>query len=77
MEPESISFEEAYKRLEEIVRALESKDMPIDQAVELYEVGVKLIRQCNAQLDSAELRIRQLSGVGDGEPRLTPMVDAK
>ena len=73
MEPESLSFEAAYDRLEEIVRQLEGDDLPIDRAVELYELGVSLARRCSEALDGAELRIKQLVQTSDGELGVAPM----
>ena len=73
MEPVELSFEEAYARLEEIVRRLEGDDLTIEQSVELYEQGVGLVRQCNARLDGAELRISQLAPGGDGELTVVPL----
>ena len=72
MEPGALSFEEAYARLEEIVRRLEGDELTIEQSVELYEQGVELVRQCNARLDGAELRISQLAPSDDGELRVAP-----
>ena len=73
MEPEALSFEEAYARLEEIVRRLEGDDLTIEQSVELYEQGVALVRHCNARLDGAELRISQLAPGPDGDLRVVPL----
>ena len=73
MEPEALSFEEAYARLEEIVRRLEGDDLTIEQSVELYEQGVALVRHCNARLDGAELRISQLAPGPDGDLKVVPL----
>ena len=73
MEPEALSFEEAYARLEEIVRRLEGDDLTIEQSVELYEQGVALVRHCNSRLDGAELRISQLAPGPDGDLRVVPL----
>jgi exodeoxyribonuclease VII small subunit len=73
VEPEALSFEEAYARLEEIVRRLEGDDLTIEQSVELYEQGVALVRHCNARLDGAELRISQLAPGPDGDLRVVPL----
>ena len=73
MEPETLSFETAYDRLEAIVRQLEGDGLAIDQAVELYEQGVGLVRHCSQCLDGAELRIKQLAQTADGELGVAPM----
>jgi exodeoxyribonuclease VII small subunit len=54
-----LSFEEGYAQLEEILHTLESGDLPLEQALGLYEQGVTLAALCARQLDEAELRVRQ------------------
>lgn len=73
MDLERLSFEDAYARLEDVVRRLEGDDLTIDESVELYELGVKLLRHCNLRLDGAELRISQLVATGDGELAVGPL----
>lgn len=63
---EALSFEDALKRLEETVRSLESGDTPLAQLIERYEQGSALLRQCEARLREAELRIEQLRPTKDG-----------
>lgn len=52
-----IKFEQAMKRLEEIVKLLEEGNLSLDEAIELYEEGVKLSRVCNNILKSVEKRV--------------------
>jgi exodeoxyribonuclease VII small subunit len=59
-EPASPSFETALAELEAVVGRLESGDLPLEQALEAFESGVKLSRQCAATLDAAERRIEIL-----------------
>lgn len=59
-ELEALSFEQAFTELEELVRQLEAGDLSLDQTLALYERGMALAAYCNAKLDNAELRIRQL-----------------
>jgi len=60
-----IKFEAALARLEEIVKALESGNAPLDSSLALFEEGVGLVRLCSSQLDFAESRIKILvSGEG-------------
>lgn len=66
---EKLSFEEALTALEQVVRRLESGEEPLDQSLELYERGEQLRRHCQARLDAAQMRIRQI--VTDGEGRAT------
>jgi exodeoxyribonuclease VII small subunit len=67
-----LTFEQAYARLEEVVAELESADLPLDRAVELYELGMRLVRYASARLDSAELRVGQLVPSADGELGVGP-----
>ena len=70
------SFEEALKRLEEIVRLLEEGDVGLNEALAQYEEGVKLLRQSYDLLQRAERRIELLSGVdADGNPICEPFDD--
>ena len=55
------SFESSLKRLEAIVESLEGGKVPLDEAVELYEEGIKLSRECAEKLKSTELKIRKLA----------------
>jgi exodeoxyribonuclease VII small subunit len=70
------SFEEALGQLESIVRQLEEGEIGLNEALEQYEKGVKLLRRCYDLLEHAERRIELLSGVDpQGNPLLTPMDD--
>jgi exodeoxyribonuclease VII small subunit len=57
---ESLSFEGALDQLEQTVARLEGGDMPLEEALELFEAGVQLSRQCNQTLEAAERRIEVL-----------------
>ena len=64
---ESISFEEAMKRLDAITAELSREGVSLDQALSLYEEGVKLARICNAKLEDTERKIKMLRVSADGE----------
>ena len=71
-----ISFEDALKRLEEIVHLLEEGDIGLSESLERYEEGVKLLRQSFELLGRAERRIELLSGVdAEGNPVTQPFDD--
>jgi exodeoxyribonuclease VII small subunit len=55
------TFEDSIKRIEEIVESLERGDVPLDEAVSLYEEGIQLSKTCGEKLKAAELRIKKLS----------------
>lgn len=63
---DSVSFEAALLRLEEIVKALESGNAPLDMSLTMFEEGVALVKYCNEKLDSAEQRIKILVMKQDG-----------
>lgn len=54
-----LSYEEAYQQLEQVLQALESGDLPLEQSLKLYELGATLTAHCARKLDEAELRVRQ------------------
>jgi len=55
-----LSFEEALKELERIVTRLESGDAQLQEAIDLYERGDQLRRQCASRLDAAQARIEAI-----------------
>ncbi len=65
---EQLSFEDALRRLEEIVRTLEKGEAPLDQSIELYQEGDRLRRHCEARLKDAQARIEQIAFGSDGQP---------
>jgi len=58
---EKISFENAYKRLEEIANSLESGDIELEKSFALYEEGQKLMMVCQKMLDKAEKKLKVIS----------------
>ena len=59
------SFEEMLKRLEEIVRALDNVETPLDTSLALFEEGARLVRLCTDKLDAAQQKVTQLTA-GEG-----------
>ncbi len=57
----SLSFEDALRALESIVRRLESGDVPLDESISLYSQGEALRKQCTQRLADAEARIQKLT----------------
>lgn len=68
MSEASKSFEAGLRRLEEIVRKLESGDLPLEEALALFEEGTRLAKDGNALLDKAELKVARLMKGPDGAP---------
>jgi len=71
-ESEDLSFEAALERLEAIVEAMESGQMPLEQMLAEYEQGMKLAAVCARKLAEAELKVQQLEKSADGQFRLRP-----
>jgi exodeoxyribonuclease VII small subunit len=69
----SLPFEEALTKLEGIVEAMESGDLPLELLLARYEEGVKLSKVCQEKLAEAELRIQQLEKTAAGEMKLKPL----
>ncbi len=59
---DELTFEEALRRIEEIVQELESGRIGLDDAIVRYELGVRLIKHCRQILTRAERRVRLLVG---------------
>ncbi|MFZ3091406.1 MAG: exodeoxyribonuclease VII small subunit [Nitrospirota bacterium] len=67
-----IRFEEAIRRLEEIVNRLETGDIPLDDSIKLFEEGVKLYQICLKRLDEAEKKVEILLKDKNGIRLLKP-----
>ena len=66
------SFEEALKRLDEIVSQLESGGATLDQSVAAFKEGIELVKYCSSRLDAAEQSVKQLVQEEGGGFRLEP-----
>lgn len=62
-----LSFEAALGKLESIVEAMESGDVPLAKLLAKFEEGSKLLKTCEARLKDAELKIEQLKKQKDGK----------
>ncbi len=63
------SFETGLRELEQIVKEMESGDLPLERALELFEKGMKVSETCRRQLEEAETRVEVLVRKGD---KVTP-----
>jgi exodeoxyribonuclease VII small subunit len=70
---DNMAFEEALKRLEGIVEAMEGEDLPLETLLARYEEGTKLAKICQAKLADAELKIQKLEKNNAGEAVLKPL----
>lgn len=68
MAVKKLGFEQSIQRLDEIVRHLESGDMPLSESLGLFEEGTKLISDCSKMLDEAEQKVVKLKKGENREP---------
>ena len=64
------NFETSLAALEKIVRDLEVGDLQLEESLTLFEIGVRLARECQERLDQAERRVEILLRDSDGNPRV-------
>ena len=62
---ETLTFEQAYSQLEETVQQLDTGNLPLAEAISLFQRGMALAKHCGLQLDNAELSIKRLTPAGD------------
>ncbi|MCC7403663.1 MAG: exodeoxyribonuclease VII small subunit [Bdellovibrionales bacterium] len=64
-----MSFEKKLDRLEKIVKEMEEGELTLDKSLKIFEEGVQLARECQAQLSEAEQKVKVLLAVrNDGTP---------
>lgn len=73
VKPGELPFEEALGKLEAVVEAMESEDLPLETLLAKYEEGTKLARTCQDKLAEAELRIQVLEKNAAGDLKTRPM----
>jgi exodeoxyribonuclease VII small subunit len=71
-----MTFEEALADLEQVVRQLESGNVPLEQSIAFYERGALLKKHCESKLDAAQARIEQIT-LSEGAPAGTAPFDAQ
>ena len=67
------SFEESMQRLEQIVRAMERGDVPLEESLKLFQEGTALVQACGKLLDDAQLQVQKVLTAADGSPVLEEM----
>lgn len=68
MSENTMTFEAAMQRLEQIVRAMERGDAPLDDSLKLFQEGTELVRSCAKMLDNAQMQIKKVMTAADGSP---------
>jgi exodeoxyribonuclease VII small subunit len=62
-----LSYEDAFQELDAIVMQLEGGELPLEEALKLFERGQKLASRCNMLLEKAELKLRKLVPDDNGD----------
>ncbi len=62
------TFEQNMQRLEQIVRAMERGDVPLEESMKLFQEGTELVRGCGKLLDEAEMQVKKIMSAPDGMP---------
>lgn len=69
--PDEPSFEDAMERLEEIVSAMEGERMPLEDMVQSYAEGARLLKQCRQRIDAARQRVELITADLEGTGKAT------
>lgn len=77
MSEPKMSFENNMQRLEQIVRALERGDVPLDESLKLFQEGTDLVRACQTMLDTAQQQVQKVLSDANGMPVMEDMPDAE
>ena len=75
MSKKSKTFEESMSRLEQIVRAMERGDVPLEESLKLFQEGTELVKTCTKLLDDAQLQIKKVMTAADGSPVMEDFAD--
>ena len=62
------TFEENMQRLEQIVRAMERGEVPLEESLKLFQEGTELVQKCSKLLDDAEQKVNKIIIQADGSP---------
>ncbi|MDC1150326.1 exodeoxyribonuclease VII small subunit [Gammaproteobacteria bacterium] len=62
-----IDFESSLKELESIVTKLEDENINLEDSVKSFEAGINLVKECQKQLEDAELRVKELLDDGTSQ----------
>lgn len=68
MNQQNRTFEESMQRLEQIVRAMERGDVPLEESLKMFQEGTELVRNCGKLLENAQLQIKMIMTAPDGSP---------
>ena len=66
VEPSKVGLEESLTELEQVMEAMESSELSLEQSFTLYKKGMDLLLQCNQAIDKVEKELMILEGMNDG-----------
>ena len=75
MNEKNMTFEKSMERLEQIVRAMERGDVPLDESLKLFTEGTELVRSCGKLLDDAQMQVQKVVKGTDGNPTYEDFAD--
>ena len=75
MNEQNRSFEQNMQRLEQIVRALERGDVPLEESLKLFQEGTELVKSCEKLLNEAQMQVKKVSSAADGTPVEEDFID--
>ena len=75
MNQNNATFESNMQRLEQIVRAMERGDVPLDESLKLFQEGTELVRACDQLLNDAQLQVEKVVKGPDGNPTFEEFKD--
>ena len=70
MKKQNMTFEESMQRLEQIVRAMERGEVPLEESLKLFQEGTQLVTTCEKMLEDAQLQVKKVMVAADGSPIL-------
>lgn len=68
MNKKNMTFEESMQRLEQIVRAMERGEVPLEESLRLFQEGTQLVAACEKLLENAQLQVKKVLVAADGSP---------
>ena len=75
MKKQNMTFEESMLRLEQIIRAMERGEVPLEESLKLFQEGTELVASCEKLLENAQLQVKKVLTAADGSPVLEDFAD--
>ena len=75
MKKQNMTFEECMLRLEQIIRAMERGEVPLEESLKLFQEGTELVASCEKLLENAQLQVKKVLTAADGSPVLEDFAD--